>query len=83
MPQRQKSTLRKLGKRSDDVNMLHLRWMPTWPEDSHCTPEARTWTNTLGDVVFSAVNDKANLAAVLQRPGLSIPRDPTDEDRPP
>ena len=35
------------------------------------------------DVVHSAANDRANLATVLEKPGLLIPRDPVDDDRPP
>ena len=39
--------------------------------------------NLIRDVVHSAANDRANLATVLEKPGLLIPRDPIDEDRPP
>ena len=38
--------------------------------------------NLIRDVVHSAANDRANLATVLEKPGLLIPRDPSDEDRP-
>ena len=35
------------------------------------------------DVVHSAANDRTNLAAVLEKPGLLIPLDPSDDDHPP
>ena len=37
--------------------------------------------NLIRDVVHSAANDRANLATVLEKPGLVIPRDPIDDDR--
>ena len=39
--------------------------------------------NLVRDVVHSAANDRASLGAVLEKPGLLIFRDPSDEDRPP
>ena len=38
--------------------------------------------NLVRDVVRSAANDRASLGAVLEKPGLLIPRDPSDDDRP-
>ena len=35
------------------------------------------------DVVHSATNDRVGLGAILEKPGLLIPRDPLDSDRPP
>ena len=39
--------------------------------------------NMIRDVVHSAANLKAGLGAILEKPGLLIPRDPLDCDRPP
>ena len=39
--------------------------------------------NVFRDVVHMAVNDRANLAAVMEKPGLLTLRDPVDEDCPP
>ena len=39
--------------------------------------------NLVRDVVHSAANDRASLGLVLEKPGLLIPRDPSDDDRPP
>ena len=39
--------------------------------------------NMIRDVVHSAANNKAGLGAILEKPGLLIPRDPLDSDRPP
>ena len=39
--------------------------------------------NLIRDVVHSAANDSAGLGAILEKPGLLIPRDPLDSDRPP
>ena len=39
--------------------------------------------NMIRDVVHSAANNKAGLGAILEKPGLLIPRDPLDCDRPP
>ena len=39
--------------------------------------------NLVRDVVHSAANDRAGLGAILEKPGLLIPRDPLDSDRPP
>ena len=39
--------------------------------------------NLIRDVVHSAANNSANLSTVLEKPGLLIPRDPIDDDRPP
>ena len=38
--------------------------------------------NMIRDVVHSAANHKAGLGAILEKPGLLIPRDPLDCDRP-
>ena len=43
----------------------------------------RVTRNLVRDVVHSAANDRASLGAVLVKPGLLIPRDPFDDDRPP
>ena len=42
-----------------------------------------TRLNLVRDVVHSAANDRAGLGAVLEKPGLLIPRDPSDDGRPP
>ena len=39
--------------------------------------------NMIRDVVHSAANLKAGLGAILEKPGLLVPRDPLDCDRPP
>ena len=39
--------------------------------------------NLVRDVVHSAANDRASLGAILEKHGLLIPRDPSDDDRPP
>ena len=39
--------------------------------------------NLVRDVVHSAANDKASLGAVLEKPRLLLPHDPSDDDRPP
>ena len=39
--------------------------------------------NLIRDVVHSAANDRASLGAVLDKPGLLIPHDPSDDDRHP
>ena len=39
--------------------------------------------NMIRDVVHSAANHQARLGAILEKPGLLLPRDPLDCDRPP
>ena len=39
--------------------------------------------NLVRDIVHSAANDRRGLGAVLEKPALLIPRDPSDDDRPP
>ena len=48
-----------------------------------CGGDRVTCHNLVRDVVPSAANDRASLGAVLEKPGLLIPRDPSDDDRPP
>ena len=48
-----------------------------------CGGDRVTRHNMIRDVVHSAANDVACLGAVLEKPGLLVPRDPADFDRPP
>ena len=48
-----------------------------------CGGDRVTRHNLGRDVVHSAANDRARIGAVLEKPGLIFPRDPSDDDRPP
>ena len=47
-----------------------------------CGGDRVTRHNLVRDVVHSAANDKESLGAVLEKPRLVLPHDPSDDDRP-
>ena len=69
----------------DTNNTLCGQVMDKWCDHAAvrgCGGARVTRHNLIRDVVHSAANDRANLATVLEKPGLLMPRDPVDDDRP-
>ena len=52
------------------------------PRPGGCGGDRFTRHNLVRDVVHSAANNGANLATILEKPGLLIPRNTIDDDRP-